>query len=87
MPEYEIHMLIRPVPGKFETVFLKRTVNGDWLPRQGEPILISGGWSEDVRTVWHEPGERTVVEIGHPAGINDAHNEGLADMAREAGWA
>lgn len=87
MPEYEIHMVVRPVPDQFDRVFLKRTVDGPFLPRIGEYVVIGdGGWTEEVRSVWHEPGKRTVVEIGPPGDIVDGQEEGLADLARAAGW-
>ena len=87
MPEFELHITIRPVPGAFEIVLLKRTVEAPWLPRLGEDLLIGdGGWSQPVTTVWHEPGKRTVVEIGKPTGVDDTHGEGLVNTARAAGF-
>jgi hypothetical protein len=87
MAEFEIHLLIRPVPGKFETVFLRCTVSAAFLPRVGELVTISdGGWSEEVRRVWHDRGKRTVVEIGKPMGVEDGQGEDLVGIARRAGW-
>jgi hypothetical protein len=88
MPEFEVHLLVRPAPDQFETVFLRRVVEAHFLPRVGEDVVISdGGWSESVRAVWHEPGGRTVVEVGRSMGVVDAQGEGLVEIARGAGWA
>jgi hypothetical protein len=70
----------------YERHHLQRAAGLHVVPRKGEAVEISpGGWTEDVRNVWHDLAAGAVY-VDFADVQYDADHEDLRAMAQEAGW-